>query len=44
MEAQIRRLGATDPQTGQRRTGICKIARQFGIGVTRVSRVLTQEV
>jgi DNA invertase Pin-like site-specific DNA recombinase len=42
VEAQIRRLGAVDPSTGARKTGICKIAKQFRCGVGQVSRILEQ--
>ena len=40
IEAQIRRLGAIDPGTSTRKTGICKIARRFNLGVGKVSRIL----
>jgi DNA invertase Pin-like site-specific DNA recombinase len=43
MEREIRRLGAIDPRTGARKTGICKIAKQFRCGVSQVSRVLAAE-
>src|SRR6266446_2177845 len=42
IEAQIRRLGAIDPRTGARKTGIGKIARQFHVGVNQVSRILAR--
>jgi len=40
IESEIRRLGAIDPRTGARKTGICAIAKRFRIGVTKVGRVL----